>query len=250
MKSRIRPFEDRDAEAVVDLSLRAWAPAYASLERVLGSEIFRRQHPDWRDDQRRAVEEALDAKKGQAWVAEAGGAVVGFVAVELDHPERGMGETSMVAVDPDRQGGIGTTLAEFALERLEEAGMSVAMVETAGDPGHAAAHVREGRLHPAADSPLLQEPVATKGHDDLGAPVPFGPLLRGWETPSGFGGGTSDWPKERRAPGRRRRFGEDRRVFVFERSSPIVSQPPPRPLSRAVVPGVVTAGAAVLSCRV
>jgi len=46
MRPRIRPFEDRDTEAVVGLSLRAWAPAFASLEQTLGSEIFRRQHPD------------------------------------------------------------------------------------------------------------------------------------------------------------------------------------------------------------
>jgi ribosomal protein S18 acetylase RimI-like enzyme len=132
MRPRIRPFEDRDAEAVVSLSLRAWAPAYASLERVLGPEIFRRQHPDWREDQRRAVRGVLAANERNVWVAEAGaGFVAGFVAIELDHPEEGMGEISMLGVDPDRQGaGIGTALTEFALERLKEAGMGVAMVET------------------------------------------------------------------------------------------------------------------------
>jgi hypothetical protein len=81
---------------------------------------------------------------------------VGFVAVELDHPERSMGEISMLAVDPDYQGGgIGTALTEFALDRLKNAGMTVA-----SDPGHAAAHVREGRLRPTADSQILQEPLA------------------------------------------------------------------------------------------
>jgi ribosomal protein S18 acetylase RimI-like enzyme len=140
MRPRIRPLDDRDAEAVVVLSLRAWTPVFASLERVLGSEIFRRQHPDWREDQRRAVEDVLAAKKGQTWVAEVGASVVGFVAVELDHPERSMGEIVMLAVDPDHQsGGIGTALTEFALDRLKDAGMKVAMVETGGDPGHAAA---------------------------------------------------------------------------------------------------------------
>ena len=56
MRPRIRPFDDRDAEVVVALSLWAWAPAFASLEWVLGPKIIRRQHPDWREDQRRAVE--------------------------------------------------------------------------------------------------------------------------------------------------------------------------------------------------
>ena len=140
MRPRIRPFDDRDAEAVVDLSLRAWAPVFASLERVLGSEIFGRLHQDWREDQRRAVEYVCSAKKGRVWVADVGASAVGFVAVDLDHPERSMGEISMLAVDPDhKDGGIGTALTEFALDRLKDDGMKVAMVETGGDPGHAAA---------------------------------------------------------------------------------------------------------------
>lgn len=137
---RIRPLGDRDTEAVVALSLRAWAPAFASLEQTLGSEIFRRQHPDWREDQRRAVEDVCDAKKGRVWVAEVDTSVVGFVAIELHSHERNMGEISMLAVDPAYQGGgIGTALTEFALDRLKDAGMTVAMVETGGDSGHAAA---------------------------------------------------------------------------------------------------------------
>ena len=140
MQPRIRPFDDRDTETVVDLSLRAWASVFASLERVLGSEIFRRLHPDWREDQRRAVEDVCAAKKARVWVAEVGASAVGFVAVEIFDPKRSMGEISMLAVDPDYQGGgIGTALTEFALERLKDAGMKVAMVETGGDPGHATA---------------------------------------------------------------------------------------------------------------
>jgi ribosomal protein S18 acetylase RimI-like enzyme len=140
VQPRIRPFDDRDAEVVVDLSLRAWAPVFASLEQVLGSEIFGRMHPDWREDQRRAVEDVLAAEEGRVWVADVDGTAVGFVAVELHHPERSMGEISMLAVDPDHQGGgIGTALTAFALDRLEDAGMKVAMVETGGDRGHAAA---------------------------------------------------------------------------------------------------------------
>jgi hypothetical protein len=107
MRPWIRPFDDRDADAVVGLSLRAWAPAFASLEQVLGSEIFRRQHPDWREDQRRAVEDVCATKKGRVWVAEVGTgvAVVGFVAIELHHPERDMGEISILGVDPDHHVG-------------------------------------------------------------------------------------------------------------------------------------------------
>jgi ribosomal protein S18 acetylase RimI-like enzyme len=139
MRARIRPFDDRDAEAVVDLSLRTWARVFGSLEQVLGSDVFGRLHPDWREDQRRAVEDVLAAKGGRVWVAEADGTAVGFVAVGL-HPESDMGEIYMLAVDPEHQdGGIGTALTEFALDRLKDDGVAVAMVETGGDPGHAAA---------------------------------------------------------------------------------------------------------------
>ncbi len=151
IQPRIRPFNKLDADAVVGLSLRAWVPAFASLEQVLGSEIFRRQHPDWREDQRQAVEAVCASQEARVWVAEVGGITVGFVAVELDHPERSMGEISMLAVDPDYQGGgIGTALTEFALDRLKDAGMTVAMVETGGDPGHAAArrtYEKAGYVH-------------------------------------------------------------------------------------------------------
>ena len=140
MRPLIRPYEDRDAEAVVAFSLRAWTPVFASIEQVLGSGIFRRLHPDWREDQRRAVQEACAANKGRVWVAEVDGAAIGFVAIDVFDPKRSMGEITILAVDPDHQGvGIGTALTEFALERLKDNGMKVAMVETGGDPGHAAA---------------------------------------------------------------------------------------------------------------
>ena len=180
MRPRIRPYEDRDAEAVVDLSLRTWAPVFASLEQVLGSAIFRRLHPGWREDQRRVVEEVCAGKHGRVWVAEVDGVAVGFVAVDVFDPKRTMGEITILAVDPNHQdGGIGTALTEFALERLKDDGMKVAMVETGGAPRarRGAPHLREGRLRPPADSQVLQEPVAAMGCDTLGEPVAFGSLL-------------------------------------------------------------------------
>ena len=139
MQPQIRLFEDRDTEAVVGLSLRAWEPVSESIERELGSEIFRALQSDWRESQRQSVEAVLAAQKSQVWVAEVGGSTVGFVTVEL-HRESNVGQIYMVAVDPDFQGGgVGTALIEFALTRIKDAGMEVAMVETGGDPGHAAA---------------------------------------------------------------------------------------------------------------
>jgi ribosomal protein S18 acetylase RimI-like enzyme len=140
IQPQIRPFDDRDTDVVVDLSLRAWAPVFASIEQAMSSEIYSAFYPDgWRASQRQAVEDVLAAQKTRVWVAEVDASTVGFVAVELHH-EKSIGEIYMLAVDPDHQGGgIGTALTEFALDRIKDAGMAVAMVETGGDPGHAAA---------------------------------------------------------------------------------------------------------------
>ncbi|MDX6413664.1 MAG: hypothetical protein QOH23_1074, partial [Gaiellaceae bacterium] len=47
----IREFSEGDLETVVEFSLRAWAPVFASVRNVLGDDIFLRLHPDWQASQ-------------------------------------------------------------------------------------------------------------------------------------------------------------------------------------------------------
>jgi GNAT superfamily N-acetyltransferase len=139
MDMRIEPYEAHHLDAVVRLSLRAWAPVFESLQSVMDSDVFQAFYPDWRANQQTAVESVCAAEDTPVWVALEAGSPVGFVAVKL-HSEDLMGEIYMVAVDPDAQGhSIGTALTAFALDWMKKAGMSVAMVETGGDPGHAPA---------------------------------------------------------------------------------------------------------------
>jgi len=136
----VRPLDVHDHDQVVALSLRAWAPVFASLERVLGpSGVYVQLHPDWRVSQRRAVEAALTADGMHVWVADVGGAVAGFVAAVLHHDED-LGEVHMLAVDPAHQRrGIGTSLLTAGTDWIEAQGRAVALVSTGGDPGHAPA---------------------------------------------------------------------------------------------------------------
>lgn len=140
MQPIVRAFEERDQDAVTALSLRAWAPVFASLETVLGeSGIYAQMHPDWHADQQRSVQAACTAKGMHVWVAELDTVVTGFIAARLDHQEN-MGEIYMIAVDPAHQRkGIGSLLTSHALHWFKDNGMSLAMVETGGDPGHAPA---------------------------------------------------------------------------------------------------------------
>jgi ribosomal protein S18 acetylase RimI-like enzyme len=140
MNLHIRPIRDDDIEDLVQLSLLAWVPVFISFEQVLGSTIYKLIWPDWRTSQKEVVESVCkDDQKYTTWVAELDGLVVGFLAYELNDKDR-TGEVMLLAVHPEYQNrGIGTELNTFALERMKEGGMRLAVVETGGDSGHAPA---------------------------------------------------------------------------------------------------------------
>src|SRR5437588_1719836 len=137
MSIEIRPFEVRDADAVVAIALRAWDPVHRSVGQVLGPEINAQVYPDWRVSQEQDVRQACAEQI--ASVACAGGKILGFVTVVIDGPEQ-PGEIYMIAVDPAAQReGVGRALTEHALQQIRDAGCRVAVVGTGGDPGHAPA---------------------------------------------------------------------------------------------------------------
>jgi GNAT superfamily N-acetyltransferase len=139
MELHIELYSEKHRTAVIDLSLRAWAPVFASLEQALGRDLYQLLAPDWRSSQEKAVADVCADAANKVWVAVADGAVLGFAAVRL-HTDDSMGEIYMIAVDPDVQRqGVGTALIGQALAWMKEQGMALAMVETGGDPGHAPA---------------------------------------------------------------------------------------------------------------
>lgn len=141
MAIRIREYLATDHDSVVELSLRAWSPVFASMESVLGDIVARAlRGEDWRDHQAREVSEALRNSANHVWVAAEQDEVSGFVAARIADGERGLGEIYMLAVEPARQrNGIGRALTEHATGWLRSGGMSVAMIGTAGDAAHAPA---------------------------------------------------------------------------------------------------------------
>ncbi|HEX5691124.1 MAG TPA: GNAT family N-acetyltransferase [Roseiflexaceae bacterium] len=140
MTIRIEPYTPSHLDAVVQLSLRAWAPVFDSLKQVFEPEVYKVFYPEgWSASQRQAVEAVCAADDTHVWVALDNASPVGFVAVKLHDADK-MGEIYMVAVDPAHQGrGIASELIALALDWMKAAGMAIAMVETGGDPGHAPA---------------------------------------------------------------------------------------------------------------
>jgi ribosomal protein S18 acetylase RimI-like enzyme len=152
----IRACRREDHNEIVQLSLRAWAPVFASIGEVLGDELHTLLHgADWREHQARDVRAALEDDANRVWVAEDGRRVIGFVVARVADDARLLGEVHMVAVDPEAQRrGVGRSLTEHAAGWLRAQGMRVAVIGTGGDPGHAPARrLYEGlgyRLFPSA----------------------------------------------------------------------------------------------------
>ena len=136
----IREFREGDLETVVEFSLRAWAPVFASVREVIGDDIFLRLHPDWKANQEDAVRSSCTSDERDVFVAVDRGRPVGFVAIALNAFHERMGVIDIIGVDPDYQRrGISSRLTEYATKHMRSRGMDIAVVETGGDPGHAPA---------------------------------------------------------------------------------------------------------------
>jgi ribosomal protein S18 acetylase RimI-like enzyme len=136
----IREFREDDLEAIVEFSLRAWQPVFASVRNALGDDVFFRLHPDWKANQADAVRSSCRNDERDVFVAVAGGRPVGFVGIALNAFHERMGVIDIVGVDPEYQRrGISSRLTEVAVEHMRSRGMDIAVVETGGDPGHAPA---------------------------------------------------------------------------------------------------------------
>ncbi|HJY38473.1 MAG TPA: GNAT family N-acetyltransferase [Steroidobacteraceae bacterium] len=121
---------------------------FDSLKQVFVPPVYDTFYPEgWRVSQEKAVRDVCTSADFKVWVAIEAATVAGFVALRYQAADK-LGEIYMIAVDPDFQRrGIALALTDFAVERMKEAGMSIAMVETGGDPGHGparAAYTRAG----------------------------------------------------------------------------------------------------------
>jgi ribosomal protein S18 acetylase RimI-like enzyme len=141
MSHRIRSLAPADLQAVVDLSLLAWEPVFASFEKILGSAIFGLLYrPEWRAAQAADVRRNCLADSAESFVlTTSDDVVVGFVVLRQDR-EQSLGVIEMVAVHPQHQRrGYARALMEFSIQRLHGQGLELINVGTGGDPGHAPA---------------------------------------------------------------------------------------------------------------
>ena len=129
---QIRSLVDDDVDAVVALSLAAWAPVFEGVEQELGPTVHRLLFPDWPAAQAQAVEAVLRSPEHTSWVATVDDRPVGFVAIHFaDEDAARVGEIDMVAVDPGCQrAGVGAMLVRHTVEQIRAAGVGLAVLGT------------------------------------------------------------------------------------------------------------------------
>ncbi|MES0811000.1 GNAT family N-acetyltransferase [Roseibium sp. SCPC15] len=135
--TEIIPYSPDHKEALITLSLRAWAPVFEKMKRELPVFIYDSFYPDgWKERQSKDVAAFLVAEGAWTFVAVTSGEVSGFVGLRL-HPDDQMGEVYILATDPGHQRqGIASALISHVEDRMRQQGMKISMVETSGDSGH------------------------------------------------------------------------------------------------------------------
>lgn len=136
----IRAATPADAERMQAIRAAAFAPVFASFRAILGDELYQIAYAHEVQAQATYLAGLLAPDSGwELYAAEHGGAIVGFVSLQLNHTTT-VGEIGLNAVDPAWAGqGIGTAMYRFALDRMRAAGMRAATVSTGGDESHAPA---------------------------------------------------------------------------------------------------------------
>jgi ribosomal protein S18 acetylase RimI-like enzyme len=136
---QIAPYAPGDEAEILALSLRAWAPVFETMEPAVPDYVYRAFYPQgWVARQTADIRACLADPDVPVFVARDGAALLGWIGLRT-HLEDRMGEVYILAVDPGAQRqGVARALMDHALAIFREAGLEIVLVETGGDPGHAA----------------------------------------------------------------------------------------------------------------
>ena len=138
----IIPYEPPMRQAALDLALRAWSSVFPQLKAAVPGFVYGAFYPEeWQKRQLSDLGQILDNEPHTVDVAMLQGQngsetsqLAGWVCTRI-HPEDSMGEVYILAVDPQFQ----RRVMDHSHDRARAGGMTMMMVETGGDPGHAPA---------------------------------------------------------------------------------------------------------------
>jgi GNAT superfamily N-acetyltransferase len=130
-------FRAADFNALLNITILAFAPIQDSFRRILGPKIFRLVYPDWQKSQRKYLKSLCKGKnRRNILVAVLDGTVVGFASYFVNR-EKKSGELGLNAVHPNFQRkGIATAMYRQVLKKTKNEGVRVVRVGTGGDRSH------------------------------------------------------------------------------------------------------------------
>lgn len=137
----ILPFDkDTHLDDLLKLTIRAWEPVFPEMRKAIPGYVYDSFYPDgWQARQLHDVRAMCEEPGVLLHIAMTDGQMSGYLGLKA-HQEDQMGEIYIIAVDPAFQRhGIGSVLMDFALAWMRDQDLTMAMVETGGDPGHAPA---------------------------------------------------------------------------------------------------------------
>ena len=146
--SEIVPYDPIHLEEILGLSVSAWNPVFPLMKKEIPDYVYGAFYPNgWQARQLADISDICQDNETRVWVARRDDKVAGFMGIRV-HPDDSMGEIYVIAVHPDCQRqGIGSALMTFAFDWLRQQGLTMVMVETGADEGHAqsrAAYERAG----------------------------------------------------------------------------------------------------------
>jgi ribosomal protein S18 acetylase RimI-like enzyme len=124
----IRLYQIADLPRLQSLTTEAFEPV--SIDRNIEKEFGALNGRDWKWRKERAIEVDCQRDPHGVFVAELGGAIVGYITTWIDR-EGGMGMIPNLAVDREVRGrGIGRQLIQHALQHFRDNGLAHARIET------------------------------------------------------------------------------------------------------------------------
>jgi ribosomal protein S18 acetylase RimI-like enzyme len=128
MSVTIRPYRPDDLPALRRLTVESFTGV--TLEQNVEDALGVLNGRDWKWRKERHVDDDVAANPGGVFVAESGGAVVGYVSTRIDR-DAGRGRIPNLAVDAALRGhGLGRRLIEHALDYFRREGLAYAVIET------------------------------------------------------------------------------------------------------------------------
>lgn len=138
-KRLLRPFEDRDTDAVAEIADLAWQRIYASHRDIFGDTLYAALFPEDGERKGKEMRRHCQQSPDHIWICELDGRVVGFIMWSMDNTKK-IGTVGNNGLHPDAAGqGLGTFMYRALLDHFRTNGMQYAKVHTGLDEGHAPA---------------------------------------------------------------------------------------------------------------